>query len=277
VYALYYYAPDGHPTAYLRFVFTAFPGVILLAVWPIGQLRWAGRGRVAYVAATVVVAISAVLSYRIAEPHLESERLRNRRLELIGRRVREVSQSAVVIADDRICNHLQFVADVTLYDPATFRESTYRRSIGAPESGGPQIVQRARVRSLADRLGGDVSQAELSRQLLRRIDDALAADRRVLIIAHLHPRRELIEAVAQQLPGSSVRELAGRYDAAVVDRWESNAATSAEPAVAPRPAKLLERPEQDEPRHSPLGLIELTRRTAATRPTTTRAALNQHP
>lgn len=275
LYSVYYFAPEGHPTAYLRFFFTAFPGLILLAVWPISRIRMPGRGGVvAGVAAAAVVGLSALISIRIALPHVEEEYRRDVRLHAAGRHVGDLPAGAVVIADDRTCNHLQFVSDVTLYDPAAFRESTYRLRTGS--SGEPEVVQGARVRALAARLGGNVGQAELTRQLLRRVDEALAADRRVLIIAHLHPRRELIEAAGQQLPGSAVNDLAGRYDATVVARWNDRTDVAPErvPAVVPRPAKLLERPDRADPRHVPLGLIELKRRPATTRPTTRPAAIS---
>jgi hypothetical protein len=199
LYLCYYWAPAGEDHVwYLRFFLTAFPGMMLCALWVLDRAQ-RSLGPAAPVALAALTGLAALLNFVNIAPGLENQMEGKLALTQMRDRLAQAvppNQGNVVFVDEGVGNYLDSIGGYHLEDLGIFRPNTFvnlKRSLDNQQNPeDPSPLQRSRTLALMHLLGhpaknGELTpkpQDEVDKMELTAITDALDAHKRVAFIIH---------------------------------------------------------------------------------------------
>jgi dolichyl-phosphate-mannose-protein mannosyltransferase len=192
LYSAYYWAPQGDGPGYVRFFVSVFPPLILSALT---LLCYAVRARPWWeVGLGAFVAVVATANLREATHQLNRQMDRLVFDKETSDRVRDKLQDgAVIVANDRLLNFVEFAGDYHLYSSELFDRGAIQNRIKELKDNDPRPFQRRKAEKLAETQG-------------KKSDSDLTQEQRDLINQQLKAGRE----VAMILPKDAYRRARGR-------------------------------------------------------------------
>jgi hypothetical protein len=220
VYTAYYWTPGEEPgLSYTRFVLTALPALVVMAMWP---LQWiARRGIAPLLLVVAIVTAAAVVDMRFAVARAADLKRDNLACEALVRQVLgNVPQGSVIFVDQANAAPLQVAGDYRLYLADLFT-ARYVNSFATVNADEPQVLQAERAQELFRMLGGRTN-AELAEEENRLMTNAIAQGRKIYAAL---PERECDEFARSFLKdrGWTARAVAG-WETDI--RWEIIAVTA---------------------------------------------------
>jgi hypothetical protein len=192
LYSAYYWAPQGDGPGYVRFFVSVFPPLILSALT---LLCYAVRTRPWWeVGLGAFVAVVATANLREATHQLNRQMDRLMFDKETSERVRDkLKDGAVIVANDRLLNFVEFAGDYRLYALEAFDRGAIQNRIRELKDNDPRPFQRRKAEKLAEAQG-------------KKNDSDLTQEQRDLINQQLTDGRE----VAMILPKDAYRHARGR-------------------------------------------------------------------
>lgn len=193
-YVFYYWAPDNAPPTqisigYLRFFLTILPALAICAFW-LAQLAvdHLAQRSLAMIATGALAAVTIVTHLQNALPLIENDQVNRLALQTSSEEILAAAPagSVLLVNEQPLLHHLQFVGDYTLYGAQTFNRPYIQSLANGDPPGEPQTLDPARREALYERLK-DKDQKQLDddeRSLITR-----ALDNNLRVFALL-PRRE---------------------------------------------------------------------------------------
>ena len=193
LYSAYYWAPQGDGPGYVRFFVSVFPPLILGAL---ALLCYAVRARPWWWEVGLGMFVIVVATANLREAMRQLDRQRDHLLfakETTERVQDKLKDGAVIVANDRLLNFLEFAGDYRLYAQETFDRGAIQNRIKILKDNDPRPFQRRKAEKLAEAQG-------------KKSDSELTQEQRDLINQQLTAGRE----IAMILPKDSYRHARGR-------------------------------------------------------------------
>ncbi len=206
LYSAYYWAPQGDGPGYVRFFVSVFPPLILSAL---ALLCYAVRARPWWWEVGLGMFVIVVATANLREAMRQLDRQRDRLLfakETTERVQDKLKDGAVIVANDRLLNFLEFAGDYRLYAQETFDRGAIQNRIKILKDNDPRPFQRRKAEKLAETQG-------------KKSDSELTQEQRDLINQQLTAGRESGDDPAQGLLSSRARTAGGRVRIRPLTEW----------------------------------------------------------
>lgn len=206
LYSAYYWAPQGDGPGYVRFFVSVFPPLILSAL---ALLCHAVRARPWWweIALGVFVAVVATANLREATRTLDHQMYRLMFAKETAGSVRgKLQDGAVILANNRILNFVEFAGHYHLYAQENFERGAIQNTLKALQDNRPRPFQRRKAQKLAETQGGKTD-SELTQAQRELVSEQLAEGRDVTLILTMDSYRRMRG------------RLGGKFDLMPVAEW----------------------------------------------------------